>query len=57
MVNPYYEQEGEVRNADRMNQRRVGVWHSSGRVRRKTSPALPGFTLFYTFFTQVVTYY
>ena len=40
---------GAVRNADRMNQRRVRVWHSNqrrmrvwhfvGQVRRKTSPA------------------
>ena len=29
---------GAVRNADRMNQRRVRVWHSAGRVRRKTAP-------------------
>ena len=33
---------GAVGNADRMNQRRVRVWHSSGRVRRKTAPTGTG---------------
>ena len=32
---------GAVGNADRMNQRRVRVWHSAGRVRRKTAPTGP----------------
>ena len=38
-----------VRNADRMNQRRVRVWHSAGRVRRKTEPT--GLGLRDVFFT------